>query len=206
VAKPANLPLLFAELLAAGVLITKGARMFSSAFGGGGDSSAPVGTSGGGSGPEDLGQSIVGSPFGPAAIPGAAGVGAVFRAAQELANAHPAYVWGGGHGNSALLGADCSGAVSYVLNRAGLLKGSLTSSQFMSWGDAGPGRFVSIYASPTHVFMSITDSGGNVHWFGTSGFGHPDAPNGTGANWFTRDPRDLPGYLGGFTVRHPPGL
>lgn len=198
-----NLPLLFAELLAAGVLITKGAKMFAGAFSG---DSGSGGGSGGGNAPEDLGQSIIGSPFGPAAIPGARGVGGVIQAAQELANAHPPYVWGGGHGTSALLGADCSGAISYVLNRAGLLKGSLTSSQFMSWGDPGPGRFVSIYASPSHVFMSITGADGKVRWFGTSEFGHPNAPNGTGANWFTRDPTTLSGYIGGFTVRHPPGL
>jgi hypothetical protein len=39
-------------------------------------------------------------------------------------------------------------------------------------------------------------------FFGTSGFGHPDA--GTGPAWFTRPVS--PGYLAGFVQRHPPGL
>lgn len=190
-----NLPLLFAELLAAGVLIVKGSKMFAGALGN--DAAGADET------PEDLGQG--GGSAAPAAgpLPGVKGVRAVWAAATELGDAHPAYVWGGGHGSSALSGADCSGAISYVLNRAGLLTGTLTSGQFMGYGDAGPGRYVTIYANEGHVIMSIT-IGSTVHWFGTSGFGHPDAPNKTGANWFTVKPTDA--YLTNFTARHPPGL
>jgi hypothetical protein len=150
---------------------------------------------------EELGQAAGGSQVGAPPMPKLFGVKAVWLAARELAAAAPGYVWGGGHGSNALLGADCSGAVSYVLNRAGLLKGTLTSGEFQTYGAAGPGRHVTIYASPTHVIMEI-----NGHFFGTSGFGHPDAPNGTGANWF--DPKHQPsaGYLSAFTARHPPGL
>lgn len=190
-----NLPLIFAEVLAAGVLITKGARMFAGAFGQG---DSPD------SGPESLGQAATGSGGGPAPL-GQGSLSTIWQAATELAQANPSYVWGGGHGSNALRGADCSGAISYVLARAGLLKGSLTSGQFMSYGQPGEGEHVTIWASPTHVIMSIRVAG-IVHWFGTSGFGHPDAPNGTGANWF--DPKHQPsaGYLSAFTPRHPPGL
>lgn len=195
-----NLPLVFAALLAGGVLITRGAAMFKSAFG---DSAAAGGADAPGDQPENLGQAGGTIQSGAGPMPGITGVRAVWLAARELANAHPAYVFGGGHGTSALDGADCSGAISYVLNRAGLLKGSLTSGQFMGYGDAGQGQYVTIWANAGHVIMSVK-TGGSVHWFGTSGFGHPDAPNHTGANWFTVTPSEQ--YLSNFTPRHPPGL
>lgn len=187
-----NLPLLFVELLAAGVLITKGARMFAGAFG-----------SDGGGDVENLGQGAGDALTTAGRLAGASGVKAVWLAMTELAQAAPAYVWGGGHGTNALSGADCSGAISYVLQRAGLLTGSLTSGQFMNYGEAGPGQFITIYANETHVLMSVTLAG-KTHWFGTSGFGHPDAPNKTGANFFTVTPSE--DYLSKFTPRHPPGL
>jgi hypothetical protein len=68
-----NLPLVFAELLAAGVLIVKGARMFAGAFGGDGGSGQQV---------EELGQAAAGSPDGPGAIPGAGGLAGVLRGAH----------------------------------------------------------------------------------------------------------------------------
>lgn len=191
-----NMPLVFAMLLTAGVLIAKGAGMFRTAFGG----EQPADEQ-----PESLGQSAAPSSKGPTPLAGAKTVQAVFEAAGELAGAKPAYVWGGGHGTDALAGADCSGAISYVLARAGLLSGSLTSTGFMVYGEPGPGRYVTIWANPTHVIMSITLAG-VTHWFGTSGFGHPDAPNGTGANWFDSSHTPTDGYLSAFTPRHPSGL
>lgn len=48
---------------------------------------------------------------------------------------HP-YIFGGGHGTVCPKGGmDCSGFVSCVLNRAGLMKGTLTTDGFKSWGD-----------------------------------------------------------------------
>ena len=46
------------------------------------------------------------------------------------------YKWGGGHGRWWDTGYDCSGAVSYVLHKAGLLDASRDSTGFMSYGDA----------------------------------------------------------------------
>jgi len=107
------------------------------------------------------------------------------------------YVWGGGHGNWDANGYDCSGAVSFALHAAGLLNAPLTSGDLASWGEAGPGRWITIYANPTHVIMEI---GGQ--FYGTSGFGHPETGGGPG--WFSVTPSA--DYLAGFTARHPAGL
>jgi hypothetical protein len=107
------------------------------------------------------------------------------------------YIWGGGHGSWDASGYDCSGSVSYALHAAGLLDTPLTSGDLASWGDAGAGEWVTIYANSTHVLMEI---GGQ--FYGTSGFGHPETGGGPG--WFSVTPS--PEYLANFTVRHPAGL
>jgi hypothetical protein len=84
-----------------------------------------------------------------------------------------------------------------VLQHAGIHVATMSSGEFMSWGDPGPGASVTIYANTGHVFMKI-----DGRYFGTSGFGHPAA--GTGPAWFTANPG--PSYLAGFVARHPPGL
>ena len=60
----------------------------------------------------------------------------------------------------------------------------------MSWGSAGRGRWVTIYAAPGHVYMVV-----NGRRFDTSG----RYENGT--RWQPSD-RSSAGYV----VRHPPGL
>jgi hypothetical protein len=137
----------------------------------------------------------------------------IAAAADALDAMHLPYAWGGGHIQPAapsadingkknssgqpVIGLDCSGAVSWVLQHAGLNVPTMDSTGFMSWGRRGEGEVVTIYANPIHVFMKI----GN-RYFGTSGFGHPEA--GGGAAWFTRPVS--PGYLSTFTAVHPPGL
>lgn len=127
--------------------------------------------------------------------------GRVAAAADRLDRMRLPYVWGGGHVTPApdnpFPGLDCSSSVSWVLQHAGLSLPTMVAGDFMSYGQPGPGKQVTIYANPGHVFMSI---GGR--FFGTSGFGHPAA--GTGPAWFVRQPDA--GYLAGFTQRHPPGL
>ena len=56
------------------------------------------------------------------------------------------YIWGGGHRRWEDRGYDCSGSVSYALHGAGLLDAPLVSGELGRWGDAGPGRWVTIYA------------------------------------------------------------
>ncbi len=65
------------------------------------------------------------------------------------------YVYGGGHGSFNSRGYDCSGSVSYVLHAAGLLKSPEDSTELESYGAAGPGRYVSIYANSGHAWMTI---------------------------------------------------
>ena len=100
------------------------------------------------------------------------------------------YKYGGGHGQWNDSGYDCSGSVSYALHGAGLLSSALTSGDFMSWGEPGRGRWITIYAAPGHVYMVV-----NGRRFDTSG---QDA---SGSRWQTND-RSPSGY----TVRHPAGL
>jgi len=103
------------------------------------------------------------------------------------------YVWGGGHRFLEDRGYDCSGSVSYVLFNAGLVRGPLTSRNFMSFGEPGPGRYITVYVSNDHVFVSICGLR-----FDTSDHG---AGRGDGPRW-----RPVSRSFAGFQVRHPVGL
>ena len=65
------------------------------------------------------------------------------------------YKWGGGHGKWQDTGYDCSGSVSFALAAAGLLDGPLASGPLMSWGKAGKGKWVTIYANAGHVYLEV---------------------------------------------------
>ncbi|HEX2702440.1 MAG TPA: peptidoglycan-binding protein [Solirubrobacteraceae bacterium] len=65
------------------------------------------------------------------------------------------YIWGGGHGSFISPGYDCSGSVSYVLHAAGLLSEPEDSSQLESYGAPGPGKYITIYATDGHAWMTI---------------------------------------------------
>ena len=101
------------------------------------------------------------------------------------------YVWGGGHASFQSKGYDCSGAVSYALAGAGLLRTPQTSGAFMSYGIPGPGRWLTIYANSGHVYAVIA----GLRW-DTVG----DA-RGSGPRWHPAD-----AYPQGFVARHLPGL
>jgi hypothetical protein len=145
---------------------------------------------------------------GPLSSTGKATYDDIVGAANQLDQMHVPYSYGGGHvtparpsaGDSGI-GMDCSASVSWVLQHAGFKLPTMVSGHggFMDWGEPGPGKKVTIYAYSGHVFMKIGD-----RYFGTSGFGHPEA--GTGAAWFTRPL--FSGYLAefGFVARHPHGL
>ena len=114
------------------------------------------------------------------------------KAAIEAANsiATTPYIWGGGHGSWYSAGYDCSGAVSFALYGAGLLDTPLTSGSLESYGEPGPGKWITIYASATHAYVEIA----GLRW-DTVG----DA-SGTGPRWHVEPP-----YPEGFVVRHPTG-
>jgi peptidoglycan hydrolase-like protein with peptidoglycan-binding domain len=80
-------------------------------------------------------------------------VARVIAAADEIAT-RP-YVYGGGHGSFQSAGYDCSGSVSYALHGGGLLSSPEDSSALESYGEAGPGQHITIYANAEHAFMVI---------------------------------------------------
>jgi len=115
-------------------------------------------------------------------------VKAIIAAGNQIAS--KPYKYGGGHGKWNDSGYDCSGSVSYALHGAGLLDEALASGDFESWGDAGPGQWVTIYAKGSHAYMVVAGIR-----FDTSG----RTKNGT--RWQS-DMRSTSGY----TAVHPPGL
>jgi cell wall-associated NlpC family hydrolase len=101
------------------------------------------------------------------------------------------YVWGGGHDSWYSQGYDCSGAVSFALAGGGFLASPLASGQLEDWGEPGPGRWLTVYASASHAYAVIA----GLRW-DTVG----DA-RGTGPRWHLATvPPD------GFVARHPPGF
>jgi hypothetical protein len=100
------------------------------------------------------------------------------------------YLWGGGHGKWLDNGYDCSGSVSFALAAAGLLNGPLASGPLMSWGESGPGKWVTIYSNQGHVYMYVA----GVRF---------DTSNSrvTGSRWSNTTRSNA-----GFVARHPAGL
>jgi peptidoglycan hydrolase-like protein with peptidoglycan-binding domain len=84
---------------------------------------------------------------------GSSVVSRVIAAGEEIAT-RP-YVYGGGHGSFQSAGYDCSGSVSYALHGGGLLSSPMDSTGFESYGEAGPGRHITIYANSGHVYMVV---------------------------------------------------
>ena len=119
-------------------------------------------------------------------------------AVQQIINAgnqiaHLPYRFGGGHGTYEDSAYDCSGSLSFVLAAAGLLNTTVTSGQLMQWGQAGPGKWVTIFASPGHTFMYVAGIR-----FDTVALAE------TGTRWSNRSANEPD--LSSFAVRHPPGL
>jgi hypothetical protein len=80
----------------------------------------------------------------------------VIEAANRLVE--KPYIYGGGHKPfSSLLdrGYDCSGAVSYALFGGRFLRSPLPSGDLMSWGEDGPGEWITVYAHGGHAYAVI---------------------------------------------------
>ncbi|HBJ85830.1 MAG TPA: hypothetical protein DDZ88_18535 [Verrucomicrobiales bacterium] len=102
------------------------------------------------------------------------------------------YLLGGGHRNIEDSAYDCSSSTSYVLMKAGLLNRCLSSKEFANYGQAGQGRFITIWVKPgEHVFMTVCglrmDTSGQV--------------TGEGPRWRTKGRS-----YAGFSPRHPVGM
>jgi peptidoglycan hydrolase CwlO-like protein len=65
------------------------------------------------------------------------------------------YIWGGGHGSFESEGYDCSGAVSYALHGGGFLESPLDSTGLETWGEPGPGQWITVYANSGHAWMVV---------------------------------------------------
>lgn len=116
----------------------------------------------------------------------------MYQEADRIANLHLPYVWGGGHRTPPPADGpfDCSGFVSRVLDKAGLLPGHAArdSTSLMTLGKAGRGQHVTIWANPVHAFL---DFDGRHIGTGTLGGGGP---------YWHQHP------TAGFVPRHPDGL
>ncbi len=112
------------------------------------------------------------------------------QAAIEAANsiATTPYVWGGGHGSFSSSGYDCSGAVSFALNGGGFLSSPLDSTGLETWGDPGPGQWITVYANSGHAWVMIAGLA-----FDTVG--------GPGPRWHSSPASSTSGFI----ARHPPG-
>jgi cell wall-associated NlpC family hydrolase len=65
------------------------------------------------------------------------------------------YVYGGGHKSFISWGYDCSGTVSFALHGGGLLRAPLDSGEFMSWGAAGQGEWMTILTNAGHAYLDV---------------------------------------------------
>lgn len=100
------------------------------------------------------------------------------------------YRYGGGHGSFEDDAYDCSGSVGYALHGAGLLDRTVTSGDLESWGTAGAGSWLTVYANAGHTFLVVAGIR-----FDTSG------QRKAGTRWQPMD-RDTDGFV----VRRAPGL
>ena len=114
---------------------------------------------------------------------------AVIAAANEIVG--KPYKYGGGHGDWEDSGYDCSGSESYALHGADLVSRPLNSTEFMSWGEAGPGQWITSYANSGHSYLVVAGLR-----FDT---GYNNAGN--GPRWSEKMRPD-----DGYTARHPEGL
>jgi cell wall-associated NlpC family hydrolase len=120
-----------------------------------------------------------------------AAVQEVIAAGNEIARLP--YRYGGGHMTYEDTAYDCSGSISYVFAAAHLLDQTVVSGQLENWGDAGPGKWITVFANAGHTFMYVAGLR-----FDTVALAE------TGSRW-SDHPADEPD-ISTFSVRHPAGL
>ncbi len=139
-------------------------------------------------------------PDGLAAAPAGAplAVKEIIAAGNQIAG--KPYVYGAAHGlplSEIAPAYDCSSSVEHLLYGAGLIPvtDTVASGDLESFGAPGPGRWVTLYASPDHVFMYVA----GLRWDTHNAAGAGDGSTGIGWHPLIRD-------AGGFVARHPVGL
>jgi hypothetical protein len=116
-------------------------------------------------------------------------VKAVIAAANRIRT--KPYIWGGGHARWWDRGYDCSGSVSFALHGGKFLESPLPSGPMESWGLAGKGRWITVYANAGHAYAVIA----GVRW-DTAG-----DSSGTGPRWHEELLNNA-----GYVARHPAGF
>jgi hypothetical protein len=139
-------------------------------------------------------------PNGLAAAPAGAprAVAEIIAAGNQIAG--KPYLYGGGHGlplSQVAPSYDCSSSVEHLLYGARLVPvtDAAASSALESFGAPGPGRWVTLYASASHVFMYVA----GLRWDTHDAAGPGDGSTGIGWHPLVRS-------ADGFIARHPVGL
>jgi cell wall-associated NlpC family hydrolase len=165
---------------------------------------APPGTAGGTAYQRPVSQPTGPTPAGLSTVPGSrarvlsnglaaapanapAEVKAIIASGNQIARLP--YKWGGGHGSWRDTGYDCSGSTTYAF-RTTFRRGPYPTFGYDNWGLAGPGQWITVYASSYHVFLVVAGLR-----FDTSGL-HEH-----GSRW-TATSRST----SGFRARHPAGF
>lgn len=133
---------------------------------------------------------------GMAAAPAGAPANVVNAIAAGNAIRKRPYRYGGGHQSFTDTGYDCSGAVSYVLNGAGLITSPMHSGLLASsWGAPGRGQWITVFANRSHAYIVVAGLR-----FDTSAVGE-SLRRGSGPRWRAtkRKPKGYwPRYYPGF--------
>jgi 3D (Asp-Asp-Asp) domain-containing protein len=96
---------------------------------------------------------------------------------------------------------DCSGATSFVLYGAGLMgPEALSSTGLESYGQPGPGRWITVYANSAHAWIVVAGIA-----LDTATYGGPAVPAGSGPRWRAEPLANLADGTT-YIARHPPGL
>jgi hypothetical protein len=114
----------------------------------------------------------------------------VIAAANSIATTP--YLYAGRHGGWKSSGYDCSGSVGFALHGGGLLSQTEDSGQMESYGAAGSGRWITLWANAGHVYARIAGL-----WFDTAA---QSSANGDD-RWSARRISSS----SGFVARHPRG-
>jgi 3D (Asp-Asp-Asp) domain-containing protein len=158
------------------------------------------------------GQTATILPTGFAAAPRSAprAVKLAIAAGNELVD--KSYIYGGGHGQpltELAAGYDCSSSTSFVLHGAGSFSDyAEDSTELESYGQPGPGRWITVYANSAHAFIDIAGVVLDTAWYAPV---KPTNPR-SGPRWQPTSiiPAQYAGDQlagnGGFIQRHPVGL
>jgi hypothetical protein len=126
-----------------------------------------------------------------------------YQAAQAMSNRNIPYSQANRYLVDGMPGADCSSSTSWVLLKAGIpLPGNAragtwapVSGSYVNWGASGPGRYMTIYTNPEHIWIRWNGVG-SAWRFDTSSYG-------SGGNGPKQ--RSTPRPTAGFVARHWPG-